>query len=115
MARSFSGDKSQLVPLIEAVTVTKPSRAWVDALQAAGVPCEMLQDYGQVFNDPHLLARNFFSDVPHTTLGGVRVIGSPLRFSESPVRMERAGPLLGEHTAEVLKELAGRAVDREVD
>jgi formyl-CoA transferase len=95
----------ELLPLIEAVTVTKSSRAWVDALQAAGVPCELLQDYGQVFNDPHLLARNFFSDVPHATLGPVRVIGSPLRFSETPVHMERAGPVLGEHTAEVLGEL----------
>jgi crotonobetainyl-CoA:carnitine CoA-transferase CaiB-like acyl-CoA transferase len=96
---------AELLPLIEAVTVAKPSRTWVDALPAAGVPCELLQDYGQVFNDPHLLARNFFADVPHATLGPVRVIGSPLRFSESPVRMERAGPLLGEHTAEVLGEL----------
>ncbi|MGA2395585.1 MAG: CoA transferase, partial [Candidatus Lustribacter sp.] len=96
---------SELVPLIEAVAAGRSSREWVDELQAAGVPCEMLQDYGQVFNDPHLLARNFFSDVPHATLGPVRVIGSPLRFSESPVRMERAGPVLGEHTAEVLGEL----------
>jgi crotonobetainyl-CoA:carnitine CoA-transferase CaiB-like acyl-CoA transferase len=69
------------------------------------VPCEMLQDYGQVFNDPHLLARNFFADVPHETLGPVRVNGSPMRFSETPVRMHRAGPRLGEDTAAVLGEI----------
>jgi len=96
---------AELLPLIETVTVTKPSQEWVDALQAAGVPCEMLQDYGQVFNDPHLLARNFFADVPHETLGPVRVNGSPMRFSETPVRMHRAGPLLGEDTAAVLGEI----------
>jgi formyl-CoA transferase len=96
---------AELLPLIEDVTVTKSSRAWVDALQAAGVPCEMLQDFAQVFNDPHLLARDYFADVPHATLGPVRVNGSPMRFSATPVRMHRAGPLLGEDTATVLGEI----------
>lgn len=96
---------AELLPLIEAKTVTKASKDWVDALQAVGVPCAMLQDYGQVFNDPHLLARNYFADVPHAKLGPVRVLGSPMRFSETPVRADRAGPMLGEDTAEVLGEL----------
>ena len=96
---------TELLALIEAVTTTKPSRAWVEALQTAGVPCEMLQDYGQVFNDPHLLARNYFADVPHEKLGSVRVNGSPMRFSDTPVHMHRAGPMLGEDTASVLGEL----------
>ena len=95
---------AELLPLIEAVTVSKTSAAWVDALQAVGVPCAMLQNYAQVFSDPHLLARNYFADVPHATLGPIRVLGSPMRFSETPVRMERAGPLLGEDTAAVLGE-----------
>jgi crotonobetainyl-CoA:carnitine CoA-transferase CaiB-like acyl-CoA transferase len=96
---------SELLPQIEAVTVTKPGQAWVDALQAVGVPCARLQDYAQVFNDPHLLERGFFPDVPHATAGDVRVIGSPMRFSETPVRTDRAGPLLGEDTADVLGEI----------
>lgn len=96
---------AELLPLIEAVTVTKASTAWVDALQAVGVPCAMLQDYAQVFHDPHLLARNYFADVPHATLGPVRVLGSPMRFSETPVHMHRAGPMLGEDTAAVLGEI----------
>jgi len=102
---------AELLPHIEAVTVTKPSQEWVDALQAAGVPCARLQDYAQVFHDPHLLARNFFADVPHATLGPVRVIGSPMRFSETPVRTDRAGPLLGEDTADVLGEIGVSATE----
>jgi crotonobetainyl-CoA:carnitine CoA-transferase CaiB-like acyl-CoA transferase len=95
----------ELLPLIEEKTVAKNSADWVAALQAVGVPCAMLQDYGQVFNDPHLLARNYFVDVPHAKLGPVRVLGSPMRFSETPVRTDRAGPLLGEDSADVLTEL----------
>lgn len=96
---------SELVPLVEAVTVKQTSRHWVEELQKVGVPCAMLQDFGQVFTDPHLLARNFFVDTPHAKAGTVRQIGSPMRFSQTPVRMERAGPLVGEHTAEVLAEI----------
>jgi formyl-CoA transferase len=96
---------AELVPPIEAVTTTKPSHSWVDELQKAGVPCSLLQNYDQVFNDPHLLARDYFVDAPHTKVGPVRQLGSPMRFSESPVQIKRAGPLLGEDTADVLGEL----------
>lgn len=96
---------AELLPSIEAVTVTKPSTAWVEALQATGVPAALLQDYGQVFNDRHLLERRYFADVPHATLGPIRVLGSPMRFSETPVRADRAGPLLGQDSADVLAEI----------
>src|SRR3954464_13447880 len=46
-------NRSELIPLIEAVTVRRPARHWVDALEQAGVPSGMLQTYDQVFNDPH--------------------------------------------------------------
>ena len=98
-------NRRELIPLIEAVTVAKPVAHWVDRLGAAGVPCGPIQTYDQVFNDPHLAARGFFSEAPHAKLGPVKQIGSPMRLSETPPRMRRAGPLLGEHTAEVLREL----------
>ncbi len=94
-----------LIPLIEELTVTRPIQHWIDLLQEAGVPCAPIQDYGQVFSDPHLQARRYFIDLPHARLGPVRNLGSPMRFSQTPVRMERAGPLLGEHSVEVLREL----------
>jgi formyl-CoA transferase len=98
-------NRRALMPLIEAVTLQKPSRHWVEALLAAGVPCALLQTYDQVFHDPHLTARGFFPRAPHPKLGDVEQIGSPMRLSETPPRMARAGPLLGEHSAEVLAEL----------
>ena len=98
-------NRHALIPLLEEVTRKEPSARWVDALQEAGVPCGLLQTYDQVFNDPQLVARNFFPDAPHTKLGPVKQVASPMRFSETPTVMNRAGPLLGEHSAEVLGEL----------
>jgi len=98
-------NRRQLIPLIEAVTQTKRAAHWVEALTAAGVPCGLLQTYDQVFEDPHLRARGFFQDAPHKKLGPVKQLGSPMRLSDTPTQMARAGPLLGEHSTEVLREL----------
>lgn len=97
--------RSELIPLIEEVTATRPAAHWLAVLRKAGVPCSEIQDYGQVFTDPHLSQRGFFVDLPHPRLGTVRALGTPLRLRSSPARLERAGPLLGEHSAEVLHEI----------
>ncbi len=97
-------NRAELIVAIETVTVRRPMRFWLDALHEAGVPCGAIQDYGQVFNDPHLNQRGFFPRVPHPTLGEIEQIASPMRLSETPARMERAGPLFGEHSALVLAE-----------
>jgi len=102
-----------LIPLIEEVTAARPAAHWLATLRAAGVPCGEISDYGAVFEDPHLEGRGFFVDLPHPTLGSVRALGTPLRLGSSPLRIERAGPLLGEHTRDVLVE-AGCASD-EID
>ena len=107
----------ELIPLIEAVTITKPAAHWLALLRDAGVPCGEISDYGAVFTDPHLDARGFFRDLQHPVLGTVRALGTPLRFGSSPARIERAGPLLGEHTRGVLAEAAydDVAVQRLID
>ena len=95
----------ELAALIEEVTRTQSSQHWYRLLEEAGVPCGILNRIDQVVEDPQVRARNFVLDLPHTTLGSVRVTGSPMRLSNTPVRLEHAGPLLGEHTFDVLCEL----------
>ena len=94
-----------LIPLIEAVTEAKPAAHWLERLRAAGVPCGEIKDYGEVLSDPHLSERGFFVDLAHPTLGATRALGSPLRLERTPPRFDRAGPLLGEHSLEVLREV----------
>lgn len=95
----------QLIPLIEEVTRLFPTAHWLAALHEAGVPCGDIVDHGSVFTDPHLEARGFFVDLRHPTLGQVRSLASPVRLGRTPARLERAGPLLGEHSREVLASL----------
>lgn len=105
--------RETLIGSIEALTVTRPTEHWLGLLGAAGVPCAPIEDYGQVFQDAHLLARNYFWDAPHPTLAPVRQLGSPMRFSRTPVRRDHAGPRLGEDSGEVLAELGYEANDIE--
>jgi crotonobetainyl-CoA:carnitine CoA-transferase CaiB-like acyl-CoA transferase len=97
--------RAELIAAIEAVTATQPTAFWTERLTAAGIPCGPIWTFDRVFADPHLAARGFFSDAPHATLGPVRQIGSPMRFAQTPVAIERAGPVLGADSAAVLAEL----------
>lgn len=70
-------------------------------LGAAGVPCSASYDTHDLFNDEHLLERNFVHTLDHPTHGEIRLLGWAPRMSKSDVAVRRA-PLLGEHTADVL-------------
>jgi len=98
---SRHANREALIAEIEELTRSRPMAHWISLLEDAGVPCAPIQHYGQVFTDPHLLARGFFWEAPHLTLGSVRQLGSPMRFSQTPVRRERAGPLFGEDSEAV--------------
>jgi formyl-CoA transferase len=103
--------RESLAEEIEKVTSTDSVQHWIGVLDAAGVPCAPIQDFGQVFNDPSLVERDYFWDAPHPTLGKVRQLGSPMRFSATPVRRDTAGPRLGEDSVALLTEL-GYAADQ---
>jgi crotonobetainyl-CoA:carnitine CoA-transferase CaiB-like acyl-CoA transferase len=101
----------ELIVEIERVTITKGSDHWYRLLEAVGVPCGVLYTLDQVLEDEHVRARGFVGELEHSKLGRVRATGSPVRFSRTPLRFERAGPLLGEHTGELLGELGIRDAD----
>ncbi len=96
---------TELAALIEEVTTADTSEHWYRLLEQAGVPCGVLYTLDQMLEDEHVKARGLVRELEHTALGKVRAVGSPVRPSRTPMRLERAGPLLGEHTRELLAEL----------
>ncbi len=105
-------NRESLAAAIEMVTAARPVEHWISVLDDAGVPCAPIQDFGQVFSDPALVGRNYFWDAAHTAAGPVRQLGSPMRFSRTPARRDKAAPMLGEDTQDVLSEIgyAGDAI-----
>ena len=98
-------NRESLAAEIEQVTSTQPVEHWISVLDVAGVPCAPIQDFGQVFNDPALVGRDYFWDAVHPAAGSVRQLGSPMRFSKTPARRDKAAPMLGEDTQDVLLEI----------
>ena len=77
--------------------------AWISLLRAAGVPCGEVRDVAEVLSDPQIMARGLVAKVEHDTLGTIRVLGSPVKLSETPAAIRRAPPTLGQHTEEILR------------
>ena len=99
-----------MIPIIEALTLTRTVGEWMDLLGAAGVPCGRIRSVAEVCSNPQLVDRGKVVQQPHPTAGAVRMIGQPIELSETPARIETAPPLLGEHTTDVLRK-AGYSED----
>ncbi len=97
--------RAQLVDLIAACLRLGPAHEWLAALGRAGVPCGPINDLAQVFADPQVRHRGMEVRAPHPLAGEVRMVANPIKFSATPVPHDRAPPLLGEHTEEVLRDL----------
>ncbi|MEE9557618.1 MAG: CoA transferase [Candidatus Adiutricales bacterium] len=71
--------------------------------QAARVPVGPAYTSEEVVNSEHLNARGFFVEIDHPEIGRVKYPGRPYRFSETPWKIERPAPLLGEHNEQILR------------
>ena len=98
-------NRAQLVPILEAVMRTRTKVDWLAALEAAQVPCGAINNLAEVFADPHIAARDMVSHWQHPLHRDLRLVASPIKLSATPVRKDRAPPMLGQHTEEVLREL----------
>jgi crotonobetainyl-CoA:carnitine CoA-transferase CaiB-like acyl-CoA transferase len=94
-----------LRPLIAEVLLTRDTADWIARLEAAGVPCGPINTVPQVFEEDQVRHRGMLADIAHPLAGTVPQVVSPMRFTDAPLAFERAPPLLGEHTAEILREL----------
>jgi crotonobetainyl-CoA:carnitine CoA-transferase CaiB-like acyl-CoA transferase len=100
-----------LVPLLKDVMTTRSTAAWMNALEAAGVPCGPINTLDQVFADPQVRHRSMVVSVPHVQAGHVDLVANPIHLSETPITYDRAPPLLGADTTTVLTEVLGLSAD----
>lgn len=78
-----------------------------ELLIEANIPHSPVQTIDEVANDPHLIEREMIREVSHAVEGNIKVPGSPIRLSDSPLEKVLPAPIIGEHTEEVLKDLLG--------
>ncbi|RJP17934.1 MAG: CoA transferase [Deltaproteobacteria bacterium] len=100
-------NRGELIPLLEKIFPGRDSSFWIENLWREGIPAGPIHCVDAVFADPHAAAREMIVEMDHPAAGKVRLIGSPMKFSGTPVEYRLPPPLLGEHTAAVLKERIG--------
>jgi len=84
---------------------TQPRQHWIDRLNAAGVPCGSVRNLQELFVDPQIQARQMVAEIEHATIGALRVLGVPVKLSDTPGAVRTPPPRLGEHTDAVLHDL----------
>ena len=95
-----------LLPLIRDIFKQDDMASWSQRLEAAGVPCTPINTVPGVLADPQVTHRGMLMHMTHPIVGSLPQIASPMRFQEAPLSYELAPPMLGEHSAEILAELA---------
>ncbi len=104
--------RAVLVPQLTEIMKTRAKADWLQALEAAKVPCGAINNLAEVFDDPQVRARGMVTHWQHPLKQDLKLVASPLKLEKTPVRTELPPPLLGQHTDEVLGRLLGYTPQR---
>ena len=88
--------------LINAALAGDTADSWLDKLKAAGVPCGRINSVAEALDDPHTAARHMIETVEHASIGALRMLGIPFKFSDTACSVRRPPPTLGQHSDEIL-------------
>jgi crotonobetainyl-CoA:carnitine CoA-transferase CaiB-like acyl-CoA transferase len=102
-----------LVPMLQSETQKYATAELREMLDKAGVPCAPVNTLDQVLTDPQTQAREMIIDMPHPRIPDLRLLGIPIKLSESPGDVRLPPPLKGQHTEEVLTDIGYSAADLE--
>jgi len=72
---------------------------------ATGVPSACVNNFKEVFDDPHIVARGVVGELEHPRLGRIRATRNPVLLDHDGPTVERYAPMLGEHSEEILRGL----------
>lgn len=97
--------REELISILKPSFLTRTAAEWLSLLEEAGIPCGPINTLDKVFSMPQVESRDMLIDMDHAMIGDLKLVGSPLKFSDTPVDYKLPPPRLGEHTEEVLKEL----------
>jgi formyl-CoA transferase len=97
--------RAQVQELLASWCAPRASAEVVEALVSARLPCAPVRSYAEAARDPHVLAREMFQEVELEDGTRAPVVGPPVKFSRTPLRVRSGAPALGAHSDQILAEL----------
>jgi crotonobetainyl-CoA:carnitine CoA-transferase CaiB-like acyl-CoA transferase len=107
-------NREEFERLLDHIFLGQTADEWVSQLRAAGIPSSLVRNFAEVVDDPQSALRGMFPALEHSKAGMHRVTGTPVKLRDTPGRVSRPAPLLGQDTRETLKTLLS-SNDREID
>ena len=104
--------RNELEAEIEKITKTKTTQEWLDIFEGKGLPYAAVNDILATLTHDHTKARNMVVEVDHEQCGPLKLVNSPVKYSETAPRIRSPPPTLGQHTDAVLKEHLGFSDER---
>ncbi|KAK6067188.1 CoA-transferase family III [Seiridium cupressi] len=104
-------NRNELEGQIEAITSQRTTQEWLDVFEGKGMPYAAVNDVQGTLNHEHTLARNMVVEMEHEQCGPIKMVNTPVKYSESDPRIRSPPPTLGQHTHEVLSEVLGFGKD----
>jgi formyl-CoA transferase len=104
-------NRDELTRLLNLIFLKHSTKEWVRLLEEAGVANGPINKIEDVFKEPQVQARGMQIELPHSVAGKVTLVGSPMKFSHTPIKHEIPPPALGQHTDEILSGLLSKTAD----
>lgn len=95
----------ELEALLEELLADRDANFWLERCDKAGVPAGPINDFDQAMRDEHYQVRGMIQEMEHPTMGRMKTVGFPSKFSRTPSQMRSPAPLFAQHTDEVLAQL----------
>jgi formyl-CoA transferase len=99
--------RQALVPLLQAVFITRPTGEWISALSEVGIPVGPINDIPAALKHPQAQARQMVQQIDRPSGVAVPLVGPVAKFSETPAKIYAPPPRLGEHSRQILAEDLG--------
>ena len=104
-------NRDEITRLLNDIFLKRGTREWVKLLDEAGVANGPINTIEKVFEEPQVQARGMKIELPHAVAGTVPLVGSPMKFSGTPIKHEVPPPALGQHTDEILSSVLKKSAD----
>jgi crotonobetainyl-CoA:carnitine CoA-transferase CaiB-like acyl-CoA transferase len=105
-------NRDGLIAKLQEVFLTRSYEEWETLLLSSGIPVGAINNIAEVVEHPQVAARQALVEMEHPRAGKVRMVGAPVRLSETPGSVRTPAPMLGEHTTQVLEMLLGLRADQ---